>query len=255
MRFDYLRNCSHGHPGRKKGPGPIHPCGNFTGDWIYQQYTVSDNRIKQHIDYLQPVFNAAEYHIQTEPVCSRNSADLITTPVSRKIKTTGAQIRKRLGLPVDGKMVLITTGGIPQSYDFLEKLNELRKITFVMPGAGPVMKMADNLIILPHRSDFYHPDLVNAADAVIGKVGYSTLSEIYHGGVPFGYVARSNFRESESMVEFIQRQMPGIAISESEFNNGNWTAKLADLLDLAPVKRNIANGAEQISRFIEDILT
>jgi hypothetical protein len=68
-------------------------------------------------------------------------------------------------------------------------------------------------------------------------------------------VARSNFRESESMVEFIQKQMPGIAVSESEFNNGNWTAKLADLLDLAPVKRNITNGAEQISRFIEDILT
>jgi hypothetical protein len=43
-------------------------------------------------------------------------------------------------------------------------------------------------------------------------------------------------------------------VSESEFNNGNWTAKLADLLDLTPVKRNIINGAEQISRFIEDLL-
>ena len=228
---------------------------NFTWDWIYQQYTVSDNRIKRHIDYLAPIFNAADFHIQTEPVCSRNSADLITAPVSRKTKTTGAEIRNRLGLPEDDKMVLITTGGIPQSYGFLEKLNKFREITFVMPGAGPEMKTVDNLIILPHRSDFYHPDLVGAADAVIGKVGYSTLSEIYHGGVPFGYVARSDFRESESLVQFIQKQMPGIAISESEFNNGNWTAKLADLLDLAPVKRNIANGAEQISRFIEDILT
>jgi hypothetical protein len=228
---------------------------NFTWDWIYQQYTVSDSRIQRHIDYLQPVFNAADYHIQTEPVCSRNSADLVTAPVSRKIKTTGDEIRNRLGLPADGKMVLITTGGIPQSYGFLEKLNKLREITFVMPGAGPELKIIDNLIILPHRSDFYHPDLVNAADGVIGKVGYSTLSEIYYGGVPFGYVARSNFRESESMVEFIQRQMPGIAVSESEFNCGNWTAKLAELLNLAPVERNIANGAEQISRFIEDILT
>jgi uncharacterized protein (TIGR00661 family) len=227
---------------------------NFTWDWIYQQYTVSDNRIKQHIDYLQPIFNAVDYHIQTEPVCRRNSADLITAPVSRKIKTTGAEIRKRLGLPVAGKMVLITTGGIPQNYKFLTELNKLREITFVMTGADPAMKMVDNLIILPHRSDYYHPDLVNAADAVVGKVGYSTLAEIYHGGVPFGYVARSNFRESESMVEFIQRQMPGIAVSESEFNNGNWTAKLADLLDMAPVKRNITNGAEQISRFIADLL-
>ena len=57
------------------------------------------------------------------------------------------------------------------------------------------------------------------------------------------------------MVEFIQRQMPGIAVSESEFNNGNWTDKLSDLLDLAPVKRSIANGAEQIGKFIEDVLT
>ena len=227
---------------------------NFTWNWLYQQYTISDNRIKRHIDYLQPIFNAVDYHIQTEPVCCRTSADLITAPVSRKAKTGGAEIRKRLRLPASEKMVLITTGGIPQSYGFLETLNKFREITFVMPGAGPLMKMVDNLIILPHRSDYYHPDLVNAADAVIGKVGYSTLSEIYHGGVPFGYVPRSNFRESESMTEFIQSQMPGIALSESEFNNGSWTAKLADLLDLAPVKRDIANGSEQISRFIEDLI-
>jgi hypothetical protein len=31
-----------------------------------------------------------------------------------------------------------------------------------------------NLVLLPHHSGFYHPDLVNASDAVIGKVGYST---------------------------------------------------------------------------------
>ena len=228
---------------------------NFTWDWIYQQYTVSDNRINRYIDYLQPVFKAADYHIQTEPVCNRNSADLITTPVSRKTKMPGSEIRRRLGLPADDKMVLVTTGGIPQRFDFLDKLNKLREITFVMPGAGPKMEILNNLIILPHRSDFYHPDLVNAADAVIGKAGYGTLSEIYHAGIPFGYVARSDFRESESMVQFIQKQIPGIAVSESEFNNGSWTAKLTHLLDLAPVKRNIANGAEQISIFIKDLFT
>jgi len=226
---------------------------NFTWDWIYQQYTVANEHIKRHIDYLQPIFNAVDYHIQTEPICRPNSADLTTAPVCRKIKSTGVEIRQRLGLPGNVKMVLITTGGIPQSYDFLEELSKFRQITFVMPGAGPEMKRVENLIILPHRSDFYHPDLVNAADAVIGKVGYSTLSEIYHGGVPFGYVARSNYRESESMVTFIKKQMPAIAVSESEFNDGNWTAKLADLLDLATLKHNMTNGAEQISRFIKNL--
>jgi hypothetical protein len=57
------------------------------------------------------------------------------------------------------------------------------------------------------------------------------------------------------MVEFIKKQMPAIAVKESEFSDGKWTAKLADLLDLAPLKHNISNGAEQISRFIEDLLS
>ncbi len=62
---------------------------NFTWDWLYQQYTATDSRINRYIDYLQPIFNAASYHIQTEPVCSRKPVDLSTAPVSRKIKTGG----------------------------------------------------------------------------------------------------------------------------------------------------------------------
>ncbi len=227
---------------------------NFTWDWIYQKYAGSNDRIKRHIDYLQPIFKAADYRIQTQPMCCREVADLTTAPVSRKIRSNGVEIRQRLGLPKDGEIVLITTGGIPQSYGFLEVLNRFSNISFVMPGAGPVMKMVDNLIILPHRSDYYHPDLVNAADAVVGKVGYSTLSEIYHGGAPFGYVARSNNPESPPLVAFVEKHMPAIAISESEFYSGNWTDKLSDLLDLAPVEHNNTNGAEQISKFIEDLL-
>lgn len=226
---------------------------NFTWNWLYQQYADSDTRINRFIDHLQPIFGAADYHIQTEPICNREPADLSTAPVSRKIKTPGSEIRKRLGLPEMGKMVLITTGGIPQSYGFLNKLARYREITFILRGADPKMKSIGNSIILPQRSDFYHPDLVNAADAVIGKVGYSTLAEIYHAGIPFGYIARSNFRESGPMVKFIQMQMPGIAVGESEFANGNWTVKLEDLLNLAPVKRDLTNGAEQIGRFIKEL--
>jgi UDP:flavonoid glycosyltransferase YjiC (YdhE family) len=36
---------------------------NFTWDWIYQQYTVDNEHIRRHIDYLQPIFNAVDYHI------------------------------------------------------------------------------------------------------------------------------------------------------------------------------------------------
>lgn len=223
---------------------------NFTWDWIYQQYAAVDENIKKHISYLKPIFESADYHIQTEPICSFKSPDLVTGPVSRKPKTPRNQIRQRLGLLTDRNVVLITTGGIPQSYDFLQKLDKLGEIQFVMPGAGPEIKIHDNLTILPHQSDFYHPDLVNASDAVIGKVGYSTLAEVYHAGVPFGYVARSNYNESEPMVNFIKQQMPGIAVEESEFHDGDWIFKIRELLALPRVHRKGANGAEQIGKFI-----
>jgi UDP-N-acetylglucosamine:LPS N-acetylglucosamine transferase len=223
---------------------------NFTWDWIYQQYAVAHKNINKHIDYLKPIFESADYHIQTEPICSRKLPDLVTAPVSRKFRTSRDQIRQRLGLLTDENVVLITTGGIPQSYDFSQKLNQLGEIKFVMPGAGPEIKIRDNLIILPHQSDFYHPDLANACDAVVGKVGYSTLAEVYHAGVPFGYVARSNYNESGPMVQFIKQQMSGLALEESEFHGGDWISKTGELLALPRVDRKGVNGAEQIGEFI-----
>ena len=227
---------------------------NFTWDWIYQQYAAVDKNINKHINYLKPIFESADYHIQTEPICSRKSPDLVTAPVSRKPKMSRNQIRQRLGLLTDGNVVLITTGGIPQSYDFFRKLDRLREIKFVMPGAGPEIKIHGNLIILPHQSDFYHPDLAHAADAVIGKVGYSTLAEVYHAGVPFGYVARSNYNESGPLVNFIKQQMSGLAVAESEFHDGSWISKIRELLAFPRVHRKGVNGAEQIGKFIFSLI-
>ncbi len=121
-----------------------------------------------------------------------------------------------------------------------------------MPGAGPKMEIRQNCVILPHRSDFYHPDLVNASDAVVGKVGYSTVAEVYQAGVPFGYVTRSNFRESEPMAAFIEKKMPGLYLAEPDFSSGRWLAKLRDLLNLNRGQQRLANGAEPIGRFIRD---
>ena len=225
---------------------------NFTWDWIYEQYTGGENGFISHKNYLRSLFQAADYHIQTEPVCCRCSADLTTAPVSRNIRTPARRIRKRLGIPQSAKMVLVTTGGINQSYGFVKELNKITGVWFVMPGAGSEMEIRQNWIILPHRSDFYHPDLINASDAVVGKVGYSTLAEVYQAGIPFGYVTRPDFRESDTMAAFIERKMQGLYFREPDFSSGQWLVKLEQLLDLHRVPRRSTNGAEQIGRFIPD---
>jgi len=227
---------------------------NFTWDWIYQEYKSYDIEISKHVNYLRSLFDAADHHIQTEPVCCYRVADLTTLPVSRKVRTPAREIRKKLRLPSDSKVVVITMGGIPEQYIFLKELANQREAHFVIPGGSQSMKIRDNMVLLPHHSDFFHPDLINACDAVVGKLGYSTLAEVYHTGIPFGYISRPSFRESEILAAYVEREMIGVAIEETEFQAGSWISHLQDLLALPRIRRSGPNGAEQVARFIHTLL-
>jgi UDP:flavonoid glycosyltransferase YjiC (YdhE family) len=229
---------------------------NFTWDWIYEAYSKNHRKINGHIQYLKGLFSKVDYHIQTEPVCHPHDSDLTTFPVSRKMRGATQDIRKELGVPQGTKLVMITMGGIPEQYAFLEQLRDKVGIKFLIliSGSGGQKRMPDNLILLPHHSAYYHPDLVNASDAVIGKVGYSTLAEIYYAGVPFGYVARKKFRESRPLVSFVKTQMNGLPISEDDFYSGKWLSDLPDLLAMPRIQRRSPRGAEQVAHFIHRLI-
>ena len=227
---------------------------NFTWDWIYADYLKDRPGLETHAKYLNRIFRTADIHIQTEPICKPRSADLKTLPVSRKVKTDRSTIKSRLGISPREKTVLISTGGVVQKYDFIEKLKTHEHVRFIIPGGSDTVLKHDNLVLLPHRSKYYHPDLVNLADAVVGKVGYSTLAEVYHAGIPFGFVKRRNFRETAELVAFIKNRMPGIGIGESEFQKGDWITRIDDLLKFVPDRRNEINGARQIASFLLDYI-
>jgi UDP-N-acetylglucosamine:LPS N-acetylglucosamine transferase len=96
--------------------------------------------------------------------------------------------------------------------------------------------------------------MVNAADAVIGKAGYSTVAEVYNAGVPFGYVGRPDFRESTALTVFIEQEMRGLPIKRSQFQSGAWLSLLSDLLALPRVHRNNSSGADQVAAFVCELL-
>lgn len=80
---------------------------------------------------------------------------------------------------------------------------------------------------------------------------YSTVAEIYHAGVPFGYLARPRFRESQRLVTYIENQMCGLSLSEAEFQDGSWVPHyLSNLLALPRIHRLDPNGAAQAAHFI-----
>jgi hypothetical protein len=141
-------------------------------------------------------------------------------------------------------------GGIPTTYDFWERLVECPNVFFVVPGGSETFMRHGNVLRLPQHCEFYHPDLVNACDAVVGKAGYSTIAEAYHAGLPFGYVPRARLCETSILTGFIQGHMQGIEIGESEFLAGAWVDRLTELLALPRRPRPGINGAVEAADFI-----
>jgi len=224
---------------------------NFTWDWIYEGYLSAQPAFAQIIPGLAQVFHQADHHIQTQPLCQPSpAADLITHPVSRKPKNPASEVRNRLGITGDNPAVLITMGGIPEKYAALEQLRRLSSVWFILPGSSNEHQIQDNLVLLPHRSAFYHPDLVNASQAVIGKLGYSTISEVYHAGLAFGYIPRDQFRESPLLSAYVEQNFNAICISDQDFYSGKWLTQLDEILSAPRMVRAVPNGADQISEFI-----
>ncbi|OQY46334.1 MAG: hypothetical protein B6242_08140 [Anaerolineaceae bacterium 4572_78] len=263
---------------------------NFTWDWIYEGYigayphgyhiehgdshpdigqvqgTVTTNStdskvltdLKKHAHYLKSLFALADIHVQTEPVCYPQSVDLTVPPISRPSKTKSDEIRRQLHIDLTHKIVIITMGGIPWDYMFMEHLHTFEvnfpDVHFIIPGLSLKMRIEGNVIGLPHHSKFFHPDIINAADVVIGKVGYSTLAEVYQSGVPYGYIARPAFRESTVFVDYIKHNLHGQPIAEADFIDGQWLDDLPKLIELPRVSNGRINGVDKIAHFIFDVL-
>lgn len=228
---------------------------NFTWDWIYEPYAETEHRLWPHIEYLRSAFAQADVRIQTRPVCAPNSPRLTTGPVGRRPRSTREETRARLGVPLDAQAALLTMGGIePGQYPFLRELSA-QPAHFIIPGGSrDGIQREGNVVLLPHRSEFYHPDLVNACDAVVGKLGYSTLAEAYLTHTPYGYIARPNFRETAQLGGFVQSELNGMEIAPEAFANGVWLRQLPDLLSRPRPAAPERNGAETIAEFVSELL-
>lgn len=227
---------------------------NFTWDWIYELYHSRQSRLEGFSQYIRDVNNAAGIRIQVAPFCHHQPGALKTNPVCRPFISKRKQVRADLGLSASESMVLISLGGLAKPSQPQLPLPGGKNIIFVIPGGGQKPQRSKNIILLPSNQGHTHPDLVNAADAVVGKIGYSTLAEVYQAGVPFGYLARNDFRESAVLAEFIERNIPSVALDMKKYIAGSWGPDLETLLSLKRVKRDPVDGARQVARHIVNYL-
>lgn len=224
---------------------------NFTWDWIYAAYLDEAPGLAEPMAALQQIYSLAEFHIQTEPVCNPQlGVDLVAAPISRPPRTDRVTLRHQLGASPESRVILVTQGGMEGYVSVSEHLARAEDLFFIIPGASSIMERWGNQLLLPHHSGFYHPDLLHASDAVVGKPGYSTLAEAYAAGIPFAYLPRRRFREYPVLAAYIERQIGGFAVSVAEFEQGGWIDRLRALLKTHRRQPGEADGAAQVADFI-----
>lgn len=226
---------------------------NFTWDWIYEGYRHAFPELNRTITYLNEVYLEADYRIQTVPVCERVNCNLIVPPVARPFGMSREQVRRKLNIYDDQQFVLISMGGVLLDQLPMERVLKHQEIVFVISGYSGTKVSAPNIRYLPAETDLFHPDIVRASDAVIGKVGYSTIAEVFHADVPLGYVSRPDFRESGPLASFIREEMRGLEIEPQSFADGTWPDILPQLFNLEGKMENRENGAVKCAEFLLEL--
>lgn len=224
---------------------------NFTWDWIYLNYPDPPAGLRSHSQRLAEIFVSADLRIQTEPVCNRLATAIQVPPVARTPTLDASTVRQRLGVPIDGRMVLVSMGGIPWDYSGFRSVEEFSDSWVVVPGgAREQPERRGRLLLLPFHSSFHHPDLVAAADVVVGKLGYSTVAETSIAGSAIAYVERPQFPESPVLANWVEENMTARCISEQALLDGSWLAQIDDLAAERLTARSSPSGAEMAAAAI-----
>ncbi len=205
---------------------------NFTWDWIYSGYIDIEARFARFIDYLAPVYQRATLRIQAEPVCKYVVDATVVSPIARRRRARIEDVRESLRIDPEAAVILCSMGGIPGNFSFLPQLASQLDLVFVLAGCAESPGIPENVRAVPHRSGLYHPDLVAAADAVVGKVGYSTVAEAYYGRTQFLFLPRPLFAESAVMERFVTAELCGHPIDSSSYQDGSWLNWVSRLLML-----------------------
>jgi len=219
---------------------------NFTWPWLYEPLLAASPELAPLAVELDAWVARATLHLLAEPYCHADPrAHGAVLPVSRPARLSREQARAELGLAPGERVVVVTMGGYAEDMPFLDRLATMHDVTFVVTGC-PRTEVRGNLRLFDNETRLYMPHVVRAADAVVAKLGYSTVAEVWREGRALAYVTRADFRETAPLRDWVAARLPGFEIPGPEFGAGAWLDRLDELLDAPRPPAQPLGGADQV---------
>ncbi len=202
---------------------------NFSWDWIYADYVAEHAGFAPLIERLRASYRQATLLLRL-PL----NGDLSVFPrlrdlpfVARRAAAEPDSARRRLALPLDQRIVLVSFGGLGLAFQSVPRLDGVQ---FVTTGGAVVGDAPPGCRVIGHdemsRAGLRYEDLVGASDAVLTKPGYGIVAECIANRTPIVYTPRGRFAEYEYLVAGIQRHAAHAEIGNDDLLAGRWSAAL-----------------------------
>jgi L-arabinokinase len=234
---------------------------NFTWDWIYGGYDEARSEAPRLVEQLAGYYAEATEGWRLPMHGGFESFDrLRDLPlVARLARQSREEVRTRLGLPTDERLVLISLGGYGASgVDIHAAARDLRGLAHVVATSHDQFAPGDGL----HRVDedamygsrIRYEDLVAAVDVVASKPGYGIISECAANRTALMYTSRGRFREYDVLVA----AMPGLLnagyLPLDDFRAGRWADAVRQILAQPRPPRPPSHGARVAAEWLSERL-
>lgn len=240
---------------------------NFTWDWIYSAYAGTADLVET----IGRVYASADLALRL-PMHGGFATfpRVVDLPfVARQSVRSPDDTRRRLGLPLGERLVLVSFGGYGLDRldrDALHRLEALEGYVALVSAAPATGLPADwpstrRGGLLPfdesrmYAAGVRYEDLVRAVDVVISKPGYGIISECVANGTALLYTSRGEFIEYDVFVAEMPRVLRTRFIDHDDLFAGRWTAHLGALCSQpSPPERPAVNGAEVAAGMLLEML-
>ena len=223
---------------------------NFCWDWIYEPFVEAAPEYASILGHLREQYGLADLLLRLpfhgDLSCFPHIVDVPL--IARRGAADRAATRRRLGLPAETPLVLLSFGGFAFAGVGAAGLEQLGEYAFITVGREAGRAGPRNLFALA-QDGYAYQDLLAACDAVVGKLGYGLVAECLANRVPLLYVVRDDFREDAILGEVVERAGRALRLSRAELSRGDLRPSLQHLLALdTPWTDLRLDGAEVVAR-------
>jgi len=233
--------------------------GNFSWDWIYEDYAKTDFHWEFFVEKFRAVYEQTDLLLRLpfappmDIFPNRKDVPLLAAPgTSRKdeIRNVKPKIQDSENKP----WVLLSFTSLDLSFQALENIRALSS-EYEFFCVEP-MEFPDSCIHSIKRNAVTFADVVASCDIIISKPGFGLVSECIVNSKPLIYSDRGDFAEYPYLVEGIEKYLRNVHLPSAQLYAGDFFQTLEKIKAAAEPEQTIESGgaemiAEELIRFCE----